>query len=237
MKKEEILKFYLVYKLFIFPAIIVLSSLILIAFVIYPQITKLIVNQKTQDEIFNKSNFLEAKAQTLESYDPNDLSIKVNYALAAYPIDKDFLSAIGLLQNLAAASGFNIGSISLGGGEAKSGVSQSYGVKLEIVGPASLLSTLLNNIENTSRIMRISSVATSLAKDVQSGTTSLLVEVLYAAAPAGFGSVDSPLPQISQKEEEIIAKLAKSGGVTITPVQQPQAPVQLGPRGRDNPFE
>lgn len=236
MKKEEILKFYLVYKLFIFPAIIVLSSLILIAFVIYPQITKLIVNQKTQEEIFNKSNFLEAKAQTLESYDPNDLSIKVNYALGAYPTDKDFISTIGLLQNLAAESGFSIGSIALGG-EVKSGGPLSYALKLEIIGPTSLLSTLLNNIESSSRIMRVSSVAISFARDAQLGTTSLVIEVLYAAAPAGFGSVDSPLPQISQKDEEIIAKLAKSSGMTITPVQQPQAPVQLGPRGKENPFE
>jgi len=53
-----------------------------------------------------------------------------------------------------------------------------------------------------------------------------------SSAPSEFGSVDSPLPELSEKDEEVITKLAKGG----TALPAPQVTV-LGPRGKENPFE
>src|SRR3989338_8423415 len=139
MKKAEILKFYLNYRLYLFPAIVALSSLILIILVIYPVAVKLITNSKVEGEILSKSKFLETKAQALDSLDQVDLDRKVNFALGSLPTDNDFVS--------------------------------------------------------------------------------------------DFGSVDSPLPGLSEKDDEVIAKLAKGDTAASTPT------TQLGPRGKENPFE
>ncbi len=234
MKKEEILKLYQNYRLYIFPAVVALSSLILIIFVIYPQIVKLITNQKIEGEITNKSKFLEVKAQTLESYDSTDLSQKVNFVINSYPTDKDFVSALGLLQNLISQTGFKTVSMSLGANSSKSDYGQSYNIKLDVLGPADLLPKLLTNIENSPRLMRVSGVETNVGKDPQGATVSLNVEVLYSPAPKVFGSVDSPLPSLSQKDEEVIVKLARTGSTLTTPQQ---ITPQLGSRGKANPFE
>ena len=114
MKKEEIIQIYQKYRLYIFPAIVALSSLTLIIFVIYPQTVKLFTNQKAGEEFFNKSEILASKVQALESYDKQDLSRKLNAALSSYPSDKDFVSAMGLLQNIATGAGFSTVSMSLG---------------------------------------------------------------------------------------------------------------------------
>lgn len=233
MKKEEIKKFYLTYRLYIFPAVVALSSLILIIFIIYPQIISLLKNQTIEKNALNKSKFLETKAQTLESYDLGDLSRKVNFALGSYPTDQDFVYALALLQKLIAQLGLNVVSISLGASAAKNTSIQSYNFKLEILGPLSQLPVLLNSIENSPRLMRVSGVEVSGASGSQGVYISLGVEILYASAPTGFGSIDSPLPVLSEKDEEIIAKLARIGTFT------PQTPTssQLGPRGKANPFE
>lgn len=233
MKKEELLKFYQKYKLYIFPSIVVLSSLILIIFVIFPQIVKLLDNQKVEKEIQNKSKFLEAKAQSLETYDLEDLNRKVNFALSAYPTDRDAVNAISLIQGLISPLGFNILSINLGSSAAKSTKEQSYGFKLELQGPVSLIQSLLSALDNSPRLIRVSSVDITTAGVSQAANVSLAVDMLYAAAPAGFGSVDSPLPELTEKDEEVIAKLARLGA----PTPQTQAPAQLGPRGKANPFE
>ncbi len=238
MKKDEIIKLYQAQRLYIFPSLVALASLILIILVIYPQTIKLITNQKVKGEIFNKSQFLEAKAQSLESYDPTDLNRQVNFAVGSYPTDRDFVSALALLQSLTLQSGFSITSMSLENASSKgqNAQSQSYNIKIDILGPSPLLPTLFSKIENSPRLMRVSSVELTSGKDSQGAAVSLTVEVLYSSAAGGLGSNDSPLPQLSQKDEEVIAKLAKLG----PPVRSQQTTaqsVQLGPRGKANPFE
>jgi len=113
IKKEQALKFYLSYKEYVFSAVVVLSSLILIIFVIYPQTSKLLSNRKVEEDVNQRSKFLEAKAQTLESYDQEDLNLKVGKVLSAYPVDKDLVAAVSLLQNFIAQSGFSIISLEI----------------------------------------------------------------------------------------------------------------------------
>lgn len=233
MKKETIAKFYLNYRLYIFPIMVALSSLFLIVFAIYPQTAKLIGNQKAQGDLINKSQFLETKVLALESYDQEDLSRKVGFALSAYPTDKDFGNVVGLLQQLVGQSGFNITSLALGNVPSKADVSSSYEIKLQITGAKNLLAVLLSNLENSARLMRVNSIDVSSGPNSQIVDVSLGVAVLYSSAPQSFGSVDSPVTKLSQADEELITRLAKVSPVSVSP----QAPAPSLPRGKANPFE
>lgn len=236
IKTDAVSKFYFSYRLYIFPIIVGLSSLILIIFVVYPQTVKLIQNQKKEAESVNKYKFLEVKAQTLDSLDLEDLNRKVSFAINAYPTDKDFVSAFALLQNLTTQSGFNTLSISLGSGISKEAGGKSYNLKLDVLGPSSLLPMLLSNIENSPRLIRVSSVeAAAIGKDPKGVNISLSVDLLYSSALADFGSTDSHLPELSQQDEEAVAKLVRASVLPSTKTTTPIGPV--GPRGKENPFE
>lgn len=228
MKKESIAKFYSNYKLYIFPLVVILSSLILIFFIILPQTLKLIGNQRAENDLILSSKFLEAKAQTLESFNEEDLSSKVDFALNAYPAERDFNSALAILQHITSSSGFVIVNLSLGG-VASSTSSQSYNVKIEVSGPKPLFPLLLSNIDGAQRLMKVSNIETS-SKDAQALDASIGVEVLYSPVPNDLGTIDSPLPEVSSKEEEILARLATANET----VSQPSI---TSPRGKANPFE
>ncbi len=232
MKKDDILKLYQNYRLYIFPAVVIISSFILIIFVIYPQLIKLINNQKISTENINQLKFLETKGQNLENYDSVDLNQKVGYVLSSYPTEKDFVSGIGLLQNLVSQSGFSIISMSLGSGSSNT-KAQSYALKLDLSGPTTLIPILFSNIESSPRLMRINNVETIIGKNTSAATISLDIEVLYSSAPTSFGNIDSPIPELSQTDEDVLAKLAKNN----TSVSSQQITPQLGPRGKVNPFE
>lgn len=240
MRKEVLVKFYQSYKLYIFSAVAAISSLILIIFVIYPQTSKLLSNQRLDKDVSQKSKFLEAKAQALESYDPEDLSLKVRNVLGSYPVDKDLVAAVSLLQNFTAQSGFSIISLSVGGGSGK-GASQSYSVKLDILGPKALLPGMIKGIEDSNRLMRVSSIEETAGRDSGSTTVSLAVDILYSSVPGEFGSIDSPLPELSDKDQEILARLASTStntSIGTAPISgQPTTPSELPPRGKANPFE
>ncbi len=232
MKKETVINFYLTYRLYIFPAIVALSSLILILLIIIPQLFKLISNQKTQGELINNLKFLEVKAQALDNYDSRDLSNKVNYTLASYPRDKDFGNAIGLIQNLTIQSGFSITTMTIGTSSNKTANSQSYSIQLQVVGPKNLISAFLSNIENSTRLMRVGSIEITNAPGQQAVNVALNLDILYAPVPGSFGSIDSTLPELSQKDQALLATLAKNFTPAFTP-----ANVSLPARGKANPFE
>lgn len=234
MKKEVLAKFYQTYKLVVFPGVVALSSLILISLVIYPQTAKLIQNSRFESDLRSKSKLLEAKAESLDNYDEVDLTRKVGYVLNAFPGEKDFLNIMVLLGTLTSQSGYNISSLSPGpGSTSEPGKQQNYLVKLEVLGPKTALSRLVTSMEESSRIMRVVSLEISATRQADIVNVNLGIEVLFSPLPSQFGTVDSPLPVLSSKDEELITKLAATAPV-VAPIQ-PAAP--SGPRGKSNPFE
>ncbi len=234
MKKESIIKFYTTYRMFIFPAIVALSSLILIIFVILPQLMALLTNQKNVSDLLVRSKSLEVKAATLETYDSSDLARKLEYALSSLPEDKDFATVLGLIQNLAIQSGFSVTSISLGSSSsAKVANAQSYSIKLDVVGAKSLLGVLFSNLEGSIRLMKVSNIEFTNAPNQQAVNSSITLDILYLPLPTNFGNVDSSLPEVTDRDEKLIERLAKN---TAPAFSQPTY-VSLPPRGRANPFE
>ncbi len=234
MKKELLLKFYSKYKQIIFPVAVALSSLILIALVILPQTIKLISNQKTGSELLTKSQFLEVKAQSLETLDLEDLSKKVQYALNVYPPDRDFGNVLGIIQNLTNKAGFTMLAFNLGGSAKDS--AQNYGITIQLVGPRQLIPAMLQALENEPRLMRVESIEINKGLEGDGVELSLGVAVLYSPLPQNLGTVDSILPELSQKEEEILIRLATTGEqVGITVLESETIPATG--RGKANPFE
>lgn len=230
MNKEAIFDFYNKHKIYIFPAVVSASSLFLIVFAIYPQTSKLITNQKIQGELQARSDFLEVKAKTLENFDVSDLTRKVEYALYSFPQDKDFGNVIGLLQQIGAQSNFLVNGINLEGGSSKTAGSQSYNVRMEVNGAKNLLPLFLSNIESSVRLMKVNSIDIS-GKNDQSTDVVLGIEILYSPLPQTFGSTDSPLPQLSEKDEELLTTL----GGSVPSVSLSEGLTST--RGKANPFE
>lgn len=245
MKKETILKLYfernlyfardlyLKFKNIIFPIVVTFSSLILIVFIIYPQMVKLISNNKAHGDVIKRSEFLEAKASALEELDEGDLTMKLGYALKAYPADKDFSEILDLLQTTANQKGFSVAAITIQPASKTSGNAQSYLARVEAVGPRSLLDEFIEKVESSNRVMKVSSIDITLAKDIDIADISLGVDVFFAPAPQTFGSADSPLPELTEEEKALIANLASSAVRTVE--ARPSSP--SGPRGKLNPFE
>lgn len=231
MKKETTAKFYSNYKLYIFPAVVVLSNLFLIVFVIYPQTMKLINNQAAIADLTTKSKLLETKVAALESYDEADLSRKAGFALAALPTDKDYGNVLGLLQQLISEFGFSINTISFSSAANKLGNSDSFSVKVGIKGAKIMFQPLLDSLENSRRLFRLNSIDTSSNPTSQTIEAFLAIEVLYLLSPQNYGSMDSTLPELSEEDEELIAKLKRLDRTVSSPS------AMESPRGKVNPFE
>ena len=224
MKKETLKSFYLTYRFYIFPSVVGFCCLLLIIFILLPQALKLLSNQTEEGNAVKKTLLLEAKADELATYDEADLKKSVELALNVLPTDKDFANSIGLLQQIANSSAFIVNSIQIGQSASTVGGQQSYSINIEAEGSKSLVGTLIKNIENSQRVMKVVSVDISSGKRSDSVVIALGVEVLYSSSLASAQPADAPLPKLSEKDQQLISRLtqvtqnntvAPSGGVSL----------------------
>lgn len=232
MHKQELVEIYSKYKFFLFPFIVVISSIVLTFFVIYPQAQRLISDQDKLQEISKKTAFLEGKAQKLESIDEDDLKEKLAVVLQTLPVEADFAKALGLIQTLASNYQFVIVNFQTSQPSEKEALKlANYSVNLNLLGPKALVQRLIDSINENFRLMRIVNMQISFAGKEDETTTVLSVDVFYSQIPSVVGAVDASLPEISTKDEEFISELAK-----LQPAVETQA-IPEGLKGKANPFE
>lgn len=234
MKKEILVNFYVKYKLFIFPILVALSSLFLIIFVIYPQISAYLAGHTSLSEEIAKSQALEVKAKELSDLDEANLKDNLHVLIAALPDDKDYVSLIGTIQGLISKDGFSLVSLVFGSG-GDSSAKQSYNIKLELVGSKSNLDRLLSDMEHAPRVMKIGTFEINSPKNSSDLVNiNLSLNVYYAPIPQALGSVEEPLPKLSDSEQEVITSLSQ---IAASSQLQATPSAALGPRGKENPFE
>lgn len=232
MNKQQLIEVYVKYKFFPFSSIVIVFSIILTFFVIYPQIQKLISDQDKIRELNRKTTLLEDKAQKLEGLDEDDLKEKLAVALRTLPVETDFANALGMIQTLANTYQFIIVNFHTSLSSEKEALKlTSYSIGLDLIGPKALVQRFIDSINENSRLMRTIYIQTDLAGKENEASIVLSVDVFYSMIPSTIGAVDAPVVEISTKDQELISELARS---------QPAAEVQpilTGPRGKANPFE
>ena len=214
------------YKFFIYPLLVVASSIVIILFLIIPQAKVLFTGQGKLNDSQVRLNILEVKVEELESLDKSDLSQKLSLTLTALPTEKDFATLIGIFKNLATTSGMSLTSLHLAGGSESQ---NAFLVKADLIGTTSSIGQLLENIEKSPRVMKVQSVETSSSSIGNIVSAVVTVLVYFEAAPKTLGPIDSALPKLTETDQTILGTLARSGSLI------PSGAVSL-PSGKANPF-
>src|SRR3989344_2097812 len=233
--KENIKIFYFKYKFIIFSIAVILSCLILIALVIYPQLLSLLEKRRVHQEITQKTEILVVKANELESINEEELSKKIENITLALPPDQDYTSAINVLQNIISENGFSLVSMQLSQSSVAVPNLKGFSIKIETIGPRLVFSNLLNSIENASRVMKVSGLELTSQRRNDEVSASITVDVYFAPLPTTLGASDSPLSKLTENEEEIVSKLSqniKTNGFNASSGLSGSLPS----RGKLNPF-
>lgn len=238
MNKEVIGKLYFKYRFYIFPAVSALCCLILIIFVIYPQVTQVIKSFDDLQQKENKLHVLKVKTADLEELNEAELTQKLNAMLVVLPEDKDYPSLIGVLRSLTSRFGVLLSSLQIGkvSSPAKAETGSAFAVTLEFSGSKALVSRLITALESSNRIMKIRSMDLSFNKTTDAINASFMLDVFFAPIPTNIGSYETPLPKLTQKDQEMIASLTRDINKPVSlPISSSSATTVT--RGKINPFE
>lgn len=232
MNKEEIVNIYIKYKFFLFPFLIVMACILVGFFVIYPQWSRIIADQDRIAALDKKTSLLESKARKLDSLDEKDIKEKLAVALKVLPAESDFATTLGLIQNLANQYQFIIVNFqtSQSGGKENLKLTE-YSISLDLIGPRDLMKKFIDSINENFRLMRTARLEINIPSSKDEVTANITVDAFFSQIPQSLGSVDAPVPEISNDDERLMTELAS---------QQPYvAPTTVsgGPKGKTNPFD
>lgn len=234
--KETLIKFYTQYKLVIFPVLVAVSSLLIIALVIYPSLSELLSSNQKLDNLRSQGKSLEVKAAELAQIDRTQLSNNLRVTLSALPTDQDYVSAIGVVQALSSATAYNITAMQIVA-NLPSGLPSKipgFTLRMEMVGPRVTLNTFLGAVESSPRAMKVTGFEATPSRAGDAINVTVNIAVFYSPSPRSLGSADTPLPQFTAEDQTVITNLAKASTI----INQSPGVITGGTssKGKSDPF-
>lgn len=232
MNKEIFLNIYSKYQFFLFPFFVVVPTILIGYFMLYPQLGRLLSSQDQIASVNKKAVLLNEKIRKLKSVDEEQIKQNLAVTLQALPQDVDFANSLGIIQNLANQYQFAMINFQTSKAtDSKSLKLSSYTLSLDLLGPKDLVKRFVDSINSNFRLMKMAHLEINIPPGRDEATALVTVEVFSSQIPTSIGTVDTPLPEITKDDKDLLEQLASSRPIVIEEV------FSQGPRGKANPFE
>ncbi len=151
---ENFLILYKHYKEFLLPVGVIIVSILMIIYVIFPQIQQYLNLQNSLKEEQQKLATLKNNYNFLVSLDDKKISSDLNLLSSALPSEKDFVGIIGAISYVSAKTGVSVGDFqfSLGNLSAKSFGGTAYPstkINISLKGGAKSVASFMNELVKT----------------------------------------------------------------------------------------
>lgn len=215
---------------FLIPAFSFLICLILIIFVIIPQIQEYLNYRVEEQGLKERILQLTQKKQTLDSIDVELYKSNLEVALNILPSDKDIPGAVGDLLILLSVNRLRLVTVSLGGDKTLYN-SKALLVKIETNGDPRSINNFLTSTGDSIRLMRVGRIETSSGTD-NTISASFDVAAFYEPIPTVSSTLDAKVNLPTEEDLELIKK-AQAEFETSTNTEATGS----SPLGKDNLFE
>lgn len=218
------------YRNFLIPALSFLICLILIIFVIIPQIQEYLSYRAEEQSLRERILQLTQKKQTLDSIDVELYKSNLEIALNILPSDKNIPGAVGDLLILLSANRLRLVAVSLGGDKALYN-SKALLVKIETNGDPRSINNFLTSTGDSIRLMRVGRIETSSGND-NTVSASFDVAAFYEPIPTVSSALDAKVSLPADEDLELIKKVQAELETSINTEATGSSPL-----GKDNLFQ
>lgn len=236
-KIKELLKKY---RFFGWPLWSIIVSLLLLFFLVMPQIFAYLDTNKLINDTEQRAIALNTKAKTLASINTDGYQSNLDLALTVLPENRDIPTTIGQIQTLVGQSGMQLGTVgvtgadnaSVGGSSDSSSGAQSYDVKIDVIGSIDQLNALFEALNNGPEIMKLNGMDLSVSgKGLVDANLNIIT--YFQGPPAVLGDIEKPIEGLTKDEIDSLTKIQKQ----VSPATITSTSVNLPPRGKTDPFQ
>ncbi|MDO8498441.1 MAG: hypothetical protein Q7S44_01520 [bacterium] len=231
---EKIKELYLRYKLIVWPFCVGLSSLAILVLVVIPQLFAYLNIQNEITELEKRTSTLEVKAQNLQQVDDAANRENLQIALTILPREADVPQSMAVLQSVIGESELLLKNAAYVPSRISEGGKSNFLFDVEIVGSVESVKDFLANLQESPRVFQVGQISAQFQRDGLMDVT-LPIAVFYdPTMNVGNLSPDKPIPQLSDKEKALLAKLTK---LIPKAVSLSQTDTSSVPLGKNDPFE
>jgi Tfp pilus assembly protein PilO len=219
---ENIRVLYKHYKGFLLPIGVILASILVIIYIIFPQIQQYFSSQGLVSVEQQKLSTLKNNYNLLVSLDDAQIASNLKTLSSALPAQKDFAGIIDAISYVSAKTGVSVGNFefSLGNLSASNFAGTAYpSTKIDI----SLKGDAKNIANFVSEIVKTMPIAEVTAVNMSGSTGTITVLFYYKPFPSQNVSDQAPIVPLSAKQLSLIKDVslwnfAGSGNFPLTPV-------------------
>lgn len=195
---------YRKYKMYVIPAGIIFICILLILFVIIPQVENIFAMQKEEKETREKIASLKKNAAFVQNINQSEEQSQFFITLKALPVEKDYigiLDAIGIAsQKAGVATGdysFQVGSLS----QKEADAGTKIGLRLTIIGGITETKQFLSELKRSLPLSEVSSTNVNLQSSDMT--------VAFHYKPLGFSDIDfyKELKPLSKQQQGVLFQL------------------------------
>lgn len=222
-------QYYLKYKIIIWPTMAAIIGLVLLTFVIIPQIQNSFLTLRTLSDSEARFQNLNKKASLLEQINTPDYRQNINTALIALPEEKDIPGALSQILFLLNTNKLKLVSVGLSPPPPAPSNLESVGLKLEVEGDILGIKNFLTKLKTSPRLMKVTGLEVNGSRETIQATISLTA--YYLGLVSQLGDIEKPIEKVTQAETEVLAAIKNN--LRSAPSSQ-ISPTQTG---KPDPFE
>lgn len=222
---------YLRYQHLVVPGVVLVVAILISVLVTGPQLFKVLEAFKTIEDKSAEKSFYQQKIATLSGIDTELYRKNLDTALLALPVDKNIPGVTGELLVALSGSGMTLDGITFSGADGAADKTSEYTLRMEVSGSEESLESFMERVKLSPRIVKLTTIDVNKARNGNL-TASISFVALYQPLPNNIGTVDQPVPEISEKDLQTLAD------IKIKADAQPQIITgeAVKVEGKSNPF-
>lgn len=223
-------QYYLRYKIILWPAVVGIICVVLLIFIIIPQIQNSFFTLRTLSDSEARLRNLDKKADLLERINTSEYRQNINTALIALPEEKDIPGVLSQILFLLGANQLKLVAIGLSPAPPSSSNLESVGLKLEVEGDTLGIKNFLTKLRAVPRLMKVTGLEVNGSRETIQATISLTAH--YLGLVSQLGDIEKPIEEVSQAELEVLTTIKNN--LRSTPSSLVITPTSTG---KVDPFE
>lgn len=224
-------EFYTKYRMIIWPVVVGISSVCILALVIIPQLLNYLSIRNKISEIEHRSSNLEVRASDLEQLDEESAKANLQVVFSVLPREQNVPEAMVALHDVISRSGLILKNTSYISAR-KSGNGENFQLSVGVGGQMSAIRDFLVHLQESQRLFQVESIVARFQRRMSLVEAELPISVYFDKSAASEVTSDQDVPKLTEKEEQLLAKLSRI--VQQTSVVEDVSSV---PYGKSDPFE
>lgn len=198
------------YQVFLMPIFSFMICILLLVFLIIPQLLGFAEQNTQRESLFVKKQQLEAKIASLNKVNLESYKSDIATALIALPQEKDVPAALSQVLYLLSSNRLRLNEVSLSGSDLMVDGVKAFQIRVDATGTNSALRNFTESVKSSTRILSLEKLVVTAGSSLTELEATIDLIAYFEPLPTAVGGVDQEIKLPTQSDLEVLNKIKSS---------------------------